>query len=167
MPLRCDIKGYLKHLKLLHAHQSGFKITYGIGGSQRSFTNFRTFEDHVSAPHKVQNQLVNITNTAISATGMDENEKHHDQLSNSMANNLDSLVPPITGGCIQHDTLYENASKNDFEANPQPFMLGIKEQHKIPQAVLQQILDGVTILTQTRLSVLHSEVRISCMYAYT
>ena len=94
---------------------------------------------------------------------MDENEDH-DRLSTSI-DPLDSLPPPITSG-HHDDTSYafapnENASKDDFEAMQKSsalFMRGLKEQHKIPQAVLQQILDGVTILTQTRLSVLQSEV---------
>ena len=66
LQLRYDIKGSPKHIKLLHAHQSGFKITCGISGCKRTFTNFRTFQDHVSATHKHQNQFSDITNTTTS-----------------------------------------------------------------------------------------------------
>lgn len=52
---------FLKHIKLFHAHQAGFKITCGISGCQRSFTNFGTFQNHVSGLHKHQ---LNPSNTS-------------------------------------------------------------------------------------------------------
>ena len=38
--LHFDLTGFLKHLKLFHAHQAGFRVTCGISGCQRSFSNF-------------------------------------------------------------------------------------------------------------------------------
>ena len=49
--LRFNIKGYIQHIRLFHAHQVDFKITCGIGGCQRSFTNCGTFINHVYGVH--------------------------------------------------------------------------------------------------------------------
>ena len=150
MPLRYDIKGYLKHIKLFHAHQSGFQLTCGIGGCKRSFTNFRTFQDHVSAVHKHQNQLVNITNIDISTPAVQNSDNELVEYPGSSSD-----VSPSMMSCDEND------APSPFEAMQKSsalFMLGLKERHKLPQAVVQQILDGVTILTQTRLNVLQSEV---------
>ena len=43
------------------AHQAGFKVTCGISGCQRGFTNFRTFQDHVFALHRHQLDPSNVT----------------------------------------------------------------------------------------------------------
>ena len=39
------------------------------------------------------------------------------------------------------------------------FLLGLKEKHKLPQAAVQSVVDGVTSLLQQRLDILHSQVR--------
>ncbi len=38
------------------------------------------------------------------------------------------------------------------------FLIGLKEERKLTQTALQGVIEGVTNLTQTRLSVLHTEV---------
>ena len=38
------------------------------------------------------------------------------------------------------------------------FLLGLKEKHKLTQVAIQEIVEGVTNLTQPRLSVLNSQV---------
>ena len=38
---------YLKHLRLFHVHQANFRVTCGISGCQRSYTNIRKFQNHV------------------------------------------------------------------------------------------------------------------------
>ena len=171
LPLGYDVKGYLKHIKLFHAHQSGFKLTCSIGGCKRSFTNFRTFQDHVSAAHKYQNQLVNITNTDTSAADVcngDYDHEHHDLASLENPDCSSSSSSSSDSGPFMMTDLMETSCKQNVTPNPIEvlqkssalFMLGLKEKHRLPQAVLQQILDGVTILTQTRLSVLQLEVYI-------
>ena len=45
-------------------------------------------------------------------------------------------------------------------------MLGLKEKHKIPQAVLQEILHGVTNLTQIRLNSFRCMHVTICMANY-
>ena len=59
--LHFDLTGFLKHMKLFHAYQAGIRVTCGISGCQRSFSNFRTFQDHVSAMHRYQQDIGNVT----------------------------------------------------------------------------------------------------------
>ena len=161
LQLRYDIKGYLKHIKLLHAHQLGFKIACGISRCKRTFTNFRTFQDHVSATHKHQNQFSDITNTTTS----DEHQLtvvHFDSPSTSTDSLLSTdeniYVPSaIPSSEITYDRITEN-NLQVIQKSSALFMLGLKEKHKIPQAVLQEILHGVINLTQIRLNALHSDV---------
>ena len=42
---------WLKHIQLCHAHQPGFRITCGVGGCQRTYTNFGTLKNHVYNLH--------------------------------------------------------------------------------------------------------------------
>ena len=39
------------------------------------------------------------------------------------------------------------------------FLLGLKEKHKLTQAAVQSVVDGVTSLLQQRLDILHMQVR--------
>ena len=60
--LRIDITGYLKHIRIFQAHDPSFKITCGIAGCQRTYNNFCTFANHVSAIH---NTDATIATTAV------------------------------------------------------------------------------------------------------
>ena len=40
------------------------------------------------------------------------------------------------------------------------FLLGLKEKFKLTQVAIQEIVEGVTSLTQKRISILHSQVAI-------
>ena len=49
--LKFGITEYVKHIRIFHAHDPSFKITCGINGCQRTYSNFRTFVNHVSSVH--------------------------------------------------------------------------------------------------------------------
>jgi len=49
--LKFNVKGYVKHIQHFHAHQTNFKVTCGIDGCQRTYTNYGTFSNHVYAMH--------------------------------------------------------------------------------------------------------------------
>ena len=49
--LRFNIRGYIQHIRLFHAHQANFKVTCGIEGCQRSFINYGTFSNHIYGVH--------------------------------------------------------------------------------------------------------------------
>ena len=162
--LKLNITTFLKHIKLFHAHQAGFKLTCGIHGCQRTFTNFRTFENHVSAMHR--------SNCDLSSTEAENNTANEDSES------------PSSSECLWAADFSEvetsDESEEDVETNNDPvtpddheaiqcssellqkssalFLLGLKEKHKLTQVALQGVLEGVTNLNQQQLNLLHSKV---------
>ena len=49
--IKFDYRDFCKHLRLFHAHQPGFKVPCRINGCQRSYTNLRSYQNHVSNVH--------------------------------------------------------------------------------------------------------------------
>lgn len=54
------LREYLQHINLFHAHQPGFQVICGIGS--RTFSNFRTFENHISSYHRGESHTTNQVN---------------------------------------------------------------------------------------------------------
>ena len=54
------ISDLLQHIRLFHAHQPRLAIRCGIGGCQRNFINFGTFQNHISAYHRSESNPSNI-----------------------------------------------------------------------------------------------------------
>lgn len=50
----------LQHIRLFHAHQPNLSIQCGIGGCQRVFTNFGTFQNHISGYHRSESNPTNL-----------------------------------------------------------------------------------------------------------
>ena len=46
-----SISVYLSHLRLIHAHEAGFRVPCGIQGCYRTFQNFYTYRNHVYSMH--------------------------------------------------------------------------------------------------------------------
>ena len=76
--LRLSLREYLQHIKLFHAHQPNFHISCGIGGCERTFTNGRTFENHISSYHRGElhptNDISGCNDDLRLNGGRDENE---------------------------------------------------------------------------------------------
>ncbi|XP_065887419.1 uncharacterized protein [Dysidea avara] len=131
--LRFDITDYVKHIKIFHAHDPSFKVTCGIGGCQRTYSNFRTFVNHVSAADDEQPND-DFGSGECSFGGV----SYQDLL---FTNNNDSLSP-------------REMMKNTVAT----FLLGLKEKFKLTQTSIQGIVDGISALNSQRISLLKSEV---------
>ena len=159
--LKLNVTTFLKYIKLFHAHQARFKLTCGIHGCQRTFTNFLTFENHVSAMHR----------------------STWDLSSTEAENNDEDTENPSTSECTLAADFSEvetsDESEEDFETNDDPTTsvdheaiqcssellqkssaLGLKEKYKLAQVAIQGVLEGVTNLNQQQLKLLHSKVRM-------
>ncbi len=144
--LQLSLREYLKHIQLFHSHQPGFRITCGISGCARTFQNFLTFRCHISAFHRDDPEPTNQTD----GQGTD-NGSHEDHDSD----------PEDPDG-----ELSEGSSEKADLTNPMPvlqtssalFLMKIKEELKLTQTAIQGIVEGVTGITQTRLSILQTEV---------
>lgn len=139
----------MKHIKLFHSHQPGFTITCGIGGCQRSFTKFRTFQNHISALHRHQEALSNTT----------------------------TFDTPSADGVVDIDDDYQGFGEDDnvasmeergevvdchamLQKNSALFLMGLKEEHKLTQGAVMGVVEGITSLAQQRLGVLRSKVHV-------
>lgn len=161
--LKLDIKEYLKHIRLFHANQANFKITCGINGCQRSYTNLGTFQNHVSGIHN--SIFSNLTNSTITEEIVADSENE----------SFDAICDDNNSDCTSNSTTKNtcNDDKDDAEEledilphellqnSSALFLLGIKEKYKLTQVATQGIVEGVTNLTQQLISVLKSKVIIS------
>lgn len=50
----------LQHIRLFHAHQPNLSIECGIGGCQRVYNNFGTFQNHISGFHRSESNPTNV-----------------------------------------------------------------------------------------------------------
>ena len=57
LSVKFNVSEYIQHVRLFHAYKPDFKITCGINGCLRSYTNVGTFRNHVSAAHYSNDQL--------------------------------------------------------------------------------------------------------------
>lgn len=55
-----NLSKLLAHIWLFHAHQPSITIRCRIGGCQRTFQNFGTFQNHISAYHRKETNPTNI-----------------------------------------------------------------------------------------------------------
>jgi len=50
----------MKHIRLFRSHQPNFSMKCGIGGCQRTFSRFGTFQNHISAYHRAEPNPTNV-----------------------------------------------------------------------------------------------------------
>ncbi len=78
--LKFNIKGYVQHLRLFHAHQADFRTVCGISGCPRSFTNFGTFINHVysvlSGSSRADCEVISGNNGTLVESHEDESCEH-------------------------------------------------------------------------------------------
>ena len=156
--LQLDLTAFLKHIKLFHAHQAGFKLTCGIDGCLRTFTNFRTFQNHVSDMHRTLS--TSTTAEVMCSSDIDDTESEDTSLCNDETTSEENT---IENGFHDNDLTGDNSvaiqcSFEMLQRSSALFILGAKEQHKLTQSTVQGVIEGVTNLNQLRLSMLHSKV---------
>ena len=138
--LNLSLTDFLKHVKLLHSHQPGFNITCGINGCIRSFKNFRTFQDHVSAFHR--------------GPGIEDGD-------NRVVDNGEDGDGEVDRDC--EDSVFQSSPEPQsvtaqLQRSSALFLLGLKEKHKLTQVALQGLIEGTTALVQCRQDILRSQL---------
>ena len=152
--LNFNIKGYVQHIKLFHAHCANFRVTCGIGGCQRCYSNVRSFLNHVYAVHKDD------SNAQMSCHMTPLN--HHDDSDQDDIENFDSdtLDDDNEIDRENHPSYPPNALQNSSAT----FLLGLKELYKLTQVSLDGVVQGVTALNQQNLAILKEEVGINVYF---
>ena len=168
--LKLNVTNFLKHIKLFHAHQAGFKLTCGIHGCQRTFINFRTFENHVSAMHRCTHDpssteavidTCNCNNEDTEISSLPECADFNEvETSDESEEEFQTTEDPPTS----QDPVAIQCSSGLLQKSSALFLLGLKENYKLSQVAVQGVLEGVTNLSQQQLNLLHSKVAI-CVHS--
>jgi len=155
-----SISEYTKHLRLFHASNPDFKITCGINGCQRVYTNLGTFKNHLYGIHNVDGIDSTTVNVPESETSCCSNAYPTDDIQTAdLMNNEDDSENP-TGGPEVVCNNYMCCSSDTMQKSSALFLLGLKEKHKLTQVTVQSIVDNVTTLTHQRISSLKSQACI-------
>lgn len=168
--LKLNVTNFLKHIKLFHAHQAGFKLTCGIDGCQRTFINFRTFENHVSAMHRSAHDspsteagMDTVCNADTGVSSLPECADFN-EVETSDESEVDFETSEDAPTC--HDDEAIQFSSDLLQKSSALFLLGLKEKYKLTQVAVQGVLEGVTNLSQQLLNLLHSKVHVCIPYNY-
>lgn len=165
---------YINHVRLFHAYKPDFRITCGINGCLRSYTNLGTFKNHVSAAHYSDDQCrdsqVVSNDEGLICYNDDPNTSDEDLQSDSDDEYSEpdsdfSIVNAVTDTALDAEESNSDlmeCSKELLQKSSASFLLGLKERFKLTQAAIQGIIEGVTSITQQRINVLKSQVHV-CM----
>ena len=138
-PLRFSIANYLRHLRLFHVHQPNFNIKCGIDECCRTYTNIGTFQNHVYARHVSKDNSFGVSLVGESNAGISESLQSNDGITQVDSDILedDEYTEPYS-----QFTMLDSC--NLLQKSSALFLLGLKEKYKLPQVVVQGIIDGIT-----------------------
>lgn len=144
------LKYLLKHLRQVHAHQPGFEVTCFLSRCQRKFRNFTVFRNHVYAIHSESESILRPTEDGFNSNS--------DQNSDPDPNQNPTPNPdPDPDDDLDTDS-------GDFEECMKKmaatWILKIQEKFKLPQLVVELILQDVTDFFDDLLDSLFSEVKL-------
>lgn len=164
--IKYDWRDYLKHLSLFHAHHPDFKIPCRIDGCQRTYTNMRTYQNHVSSVH----------NWCKGMNSIQGNEEGSSNTTSIVSDPISFEERSDSGDCsdFNESAIYEGLDSTtglsnksqELVQNSAVFLLGLKEKYKLTQTAVQGVIEGVTNLTQQQISYLQSQVTITRNYIH-
>ena len=130
-----SLKDLLKHIRQVHSHRPGFRITCHLGGCKRTFTTFEVFRNHVYGFHTEQE--------AITLERQEDTGEECGQ--------FDSIP-----GCFE--TLNPVFDSNSRKKAAAMWILKVQEKFLLPQSTMELILKDVTGFFQDLLSDLVDDV---------
>lgn len=167
------IREYSGHIQLFHAHQRNFTIDCGIRGCRRSFSKFHTFRKHVSDWHSGDPDPTNyedgteVCQDCLNQTSPDDVQEASHDAKRKFQKKVTQAYWTVTQ-IFRHQAMVTWQKVGNqltaviahlyYQSYKSHLLYCIKEENKLPQTVLQQIIDGVTSLNQTLLGLLEREV---------
>lgn len=117
--------------------------------------NIGTFQNHVYAVHDLKNaSSVSLTNGS-SADSTTELTMHN---SDDFPTESNDCITDVDNDVSENDECSMPDSHKLLQKSSALFLLGLKEKYKLPQVVVQGIIDGVTSLTHQRMEIVKSQV---------
>ena len=90
LSVKFNVSEYIQHVRLFHAYKPDFKITCGINGCLRSYTNVGTFRNHVPTAHYSNGQLYADTIDRDDPNGIQCNENPDSSVEDLQSDNPNS-----------------------------------------------------------------------------
>ncbi len=140
-----SLKDLLKHIRLVHSHRAGFRITCCLSGCQRTFRTFGVFRNHVYAYHTDQEAVV-----------LERDEGGEDGAGDSDSSNTPGPRSSYSG------TLDPCTSTSDMDCRKRAalmWILKVQEKFLLPQSTMDMITKDVTVFIQDLLLDLGDDVR--------
>lgn len=156
--LKFDRRDFVKHLRLFHVHQPGFKVPCMKDGCPRTFTNLRTFENHLSTAHTT------CTYGSISSE-MTVEQREDSEDNRSSCDSSEDIFDDVELDDNNDDQCLDDATENPcisqdlMQRSSVLFLLNLKEKYKLTQAAIQGIIAGFTDIAEQQISFVKSQVR--------
>ncbi len=82
----------LRHIGSVHSYEPGFQITCGVEGCARTYSNFRSFQKHLTRQHKavLESDATEDTDTVIDVD-LEETSQQDDQENTNLNSEKPSL----------------------------------------------------------------------------
>ena len=169
--IKFDYRDFCKHLRLFHAHQPGFKVPCRINGCQRSYTNLRSYQNHVSNVHNwVKDERLVFDEEECLPTNdklcdnlddsSDDNNSNDDNDDNDRTNTgiFDYCDYEQSDKTLDISSYSQGYSQEMLQKSSAIFLLGLKEKYKLTQTAIQGIIEGFTNVTQQQMDSLQLQV---------
>ena len=118
-----NIKGVVRHIGLVHAHEASFRITCGVDGCTRTYRKFFSYKKHMYVKHR---DVLNIVNRERSP----------------LVENSDSMGSP--GAFLEGECEDQGSYVTQHRRSTALFILKAREVHKIPQSSLDYLLGDIS-----------------------
>ena len=132
-----SLKGTMRHIGSVHAHESNFHVICGIQGCPRSYTNFHTFKKHMYQKHRE-------TLEAISTPGLMETEPNQSVDFECDSSYTDTETPIV--------------AQQGGKTLSALFLLKTSTVSKVSQVALNDLIGDVSFLLSNTLQSLKDDV---------
>lgn len=142
-----NLKGILRHMATVHAHDTNFHISCGVSGCSRTYTNFYLFKKHLYRHHR---DSLEVSDPFTIASG----DPGSGVVADESIWNFDDLPPE------------RNTVSTQLERKKQIalFLLKAKEIRKVSLVALDGIEEDFTLILQETVRTLREEVNL-CLRA--
>ncbi len=136
------LKGVLRHIGAVHAHEAGFHVICGVQGCPRSYSNYHSYKKHMYQKHR----------DALEVVGGSSAEEF--ELIQSNASELafgpsdDAIVTCTQQDVVQHDEKRQSAL----------FLLKAKTVNKVSNTALNDLIGDISMLLESRIQSVQQEL---------
>lgn len=132
-----NLKGVVRHIGVVHAHEAGFHVTCGVDGCTKTYRKFVSYKKHMYVKHR-------------DAQSVDRPE-HDVSVQDSETVRSDSPMSE------DHQEMYIN----QLHRSTALFILKAREIHKIPQTSLDYLLGDISTFMDINRSQLIQKITVA------